>query len=165
MHINHNNVHNVLIQKYYVPSEGTKWFWKEIYQDAEGTTRINVKTPQDHVTYLNALEKFNVMHNYIEEEVHDPQENLQEQVTPVSFKSHEEEDVQNNIAGLIHYLQENLLPQIIPASSIVHKEKVVDINNVWQDHDPKENVPEQIITDNLIVYEEISSQLSKSYQR
>ena len=80
MHINHNKVHNVLIQKDYVPRKGTKCLWQEIYQDAEGTTRIDFKTSQELVTYLNALKNVNVMHNNITEKVHDRQENVQEQM-------------------------------------------------------------------------------------
>ena len=52
-----------------------KWLWHNIYQDPEGTTIINVRKPQDLITYLNALDNNNVVHNNIAEEVHDLQEN------------------------------------------------------------------------------------------
>ena len=46
----------MLIQKYYVPSKKTKWLYQPIYQDAEGTTKIeNIKDPHDLINYLNAL--------------------------------------------------------------------------------------------------------------
>ena len=77
MNINHNKVHNKLLKKDFIPSAKTKWLWNNIYQDAEGTTIINVKKPQDLVTYLNTSENNNVVHKNISEEVHDTQENVQ----------------------------------------------------------------------------------------
>ena len=87
----------------FVPSKNAKWLYQPIYQDAEGTTKIeNIKTPQDLVNYLNALENNNVEHNNIWEP--------------------------NNIARQVDYLQEDPLQQIVLASSIAHEEEVVQQN-------------------------------------
>ena len=43
MNINHNKVHKVFLQRYYVHSKKETWLLDDIYQDAEGTQIIDVE--------------------------------------------------------------------------------------------------------------------------
>ena len=63
LEINHNKTYVVVIKQDYKPGKGSKWIFDKVYQDDYGAKEIDIDNSDDIVTYLNALENNNDVHN------------------------------------------------------------------------------------------------------